>query len=131
MHPALRFVTALLVAFTTPAFAATPARVETHHFTPPAFAPEKVRVDVHLPPDYDPDARPGYPVLYLHDGQDAPAVRLRGTLAELYERDAIAPVIVAAIHMLPDRMGTYGLSDRQAGRAELRVRHDGPPGLAD
>ena len=29
------------------------------------------------------------------------------------------PVIVAAIHMLPDRMGTYGLSDRQAGTATV------------
>ena len=128
MHPALRFVTALLVAFTTSAFAATPARAETHHFTPPAFAPETVRVDVHLPPDYDPDARPGYPVLYLHDGQDAPAVRLRETLAELYDRDAIAPVIVAAVHMLPDRMGTYGLSDRQAGTAVIANTKYGPVG---
>ena len=128
MHPALRFVTALLVAFTTSAFAATPARVETHHFTPPAFAPEKVRVDIHLPPGYDPDARPGYPVLYLHDGQDAPAVRLRETLADLYDRDAIAPVIVAAVHMLPDRMGTYGLSDRQAGTAVVANTKYGPVG---
>ena len=128
MRAALRFATILLVAFPTTAFAATPARVETHHFTPSAFAPEKVRVDVHLPPDYDPDARPGYPVLYLHDGQDAPAVRLRETLADLYERDAIAPVIVAAVHMLPDRMGTYGLSDRQAGRAVVANTKYGPVG---
>ena len=130
MHRATRaFAAALLLAVTSmPAFAATPARVETHHFTPSAFAPGTVRVDVHLPPGYDPDASPGYPVLYLHDGQDARAVRLRETLADLYDRDAIAPVIVAAIHMLPDRMGTYGLSDREAGTAIVANIRYGPVG---
>ena len=130
MHRAIRaFAATLLLAVTsTPAFAATPARVETHHFTPSAFAPGTVRVDVHLPPGYDPDASPGYPVLYLHDGQDARAVRLRETLADLYDRDAIAPVIVAAIHMLPDRMGTYGLSDREAGTAIVANIRYGPVG---
>ena len=130
MHRAIRaFAATLLLAVTsTPAFAATPARVETHHFTPSAFAPDRVRVDVHLPPGYDPDASPGYPVLYLHDGQDARAVRLRETLADLYDRDAIAPVIVAAIHMLPDRMGTYGLSDREAATAIVANTKYGPVG---
>ena len=130
MHRAIRaFAATLLLAVTsTPAFAATPARVETHHFTPSAFAPDRVRVDVHLPPGYNPDASPGYPVLYVHDGQDARAVRLRETLADLYDRDAIAPVIVVAIHMLPDRMGTYGLSDREAGTAIVANTRYGPVG---
>ena len=130
MHRAIRaFAATLLLAVTsTPAFAATPARIDTHHFTPSAFAPDRVRVDVHLPPGYDPDASPGYPVLYLHDGQDARAMRLRETLADLYDRDAIAPLIVAAIHMLPDRMGTYGLSDRQAGTAIVANTRYGPVG---
>lgn len=118
----------LLCLFVPAAFAATPARVETHHFTPPAFAPDRVRVDVHLPPGYDPAAAPGYPVLYMHDGQDTPGVRLRETLAALYARDAIRPVVVAAIHMLPDRMGTYALSDRAAGTPVVTETKYGPVG---
>jgi S-formylglutathione hydrolase FrmB len=45
------------------------------------------------------------------------AVRLRETLAQLHGDRVIRPVIVVAIDMLHDRMGTYGLSDRRAGRS--------------
>jgi enterochelin esterase-like enzyme len=119
---------AVAIASAAPAAASPQPRTETQHFTPAAFAPERVRVDIHLPPGYDPDTGPGYPLLYLHDGQDMPAVGLRETLADLYKRDAIRPVIVAAIHMLPDRMGTYGLSDRQHGRALVAETKYGPVG---
>ena len=83
----------------------------------PAFAPDKVRIAVHLPPGYDPAGARRYPVLYLNDGQDAPAVALAPTLARLHTKALIRPVIVVAIHMLPDRMGTYGLSDRAAAHS--------------
>ena len=82
-----------------------------------AFAPDKVRIAIHLPPGYDPAAAVDYPVLYLNDGQDAAAVQLEPTLATLYAGGAIEKIIVVAIDMLPDRMGTYGLSDRVGRRS--------------
>jgi enterochelin esterase-like enzyme len=94
----------------------------------PAFAPEQVTVSVQLPPGYDPAAHRRYPVLYVNDGQDMPAVRLRETLQELYRERAIRPVIVVAIRMLPDRMGTYGLSDRAHARSIVAQTKYGPVG---
>lgn len=94
----------------------------------PAFAPEEVKVSVQLPPGYEPNARRQYPVLYINDGQDMPAVRLRETLQDLYRERAIVPVIVVAIHMLPDRMGTYGLSDRAHARSVVAQTKYGPVG---
>lgn len=91
--------------------------VQEFQIAAPAFAPEQVKVSVQLPPGYDPTARRQYPVLYINDGQDMPAVRLRETLQDLYRERAVRPVIVVAIHMLPDRMGTYGLSDRAQARS--------------
>ena len=82
-----------------------------------AFAPETVKVTIHLPAGYEADSTTRYPVLYLNDGQDAAAVGLDDTLARLYQQDLIDKVIVVAIDMPPDRMGTYGLSDRTAQRS--------------
>jgi len=93
-----------------------------------AFAPDKVRLAIHLPPGYDPAAAIDYPVLYLNDGQDAAAVGLEPTLARLYAEDAIEKVIVVAIDMLPDRMGTYGLSDRAGHRSVVGDSRFGPVG---
>lgn len=93
------------------------ADVEILDIEAPAFAPDKVRVAVHLPAGYDPAGSRRYPVLYLNDGQDAAAVHLQPTLARLQSRGLARPVIVVAIHMLPDRMGSYGLSDRTTGRS--------------
>jgi len=94
----------------------------------PAFSPEQVKVSVQLPPGYDASARRRYPVLYINDGQDMPAVRLRETLRAQYHERAIVPVIVVAIHMLPDRMGTYGLSDRERARSVVAQTKYGPVG---
>jgi len=90
--------------------------VESFDLAATAFAPEQVHVRVLLPPGYD-AGRHRYPALYVNDGQDMDAVHLRGTLAQLHGERIIRPVIVVAIDMLHDRMGTYGLSDRAAGRS--------------
>ena len=111
-----------------PASAAQPPTIEILHLDAPAFAPEQVEVAIHLPPGYDASGAHAYPVLYLNDGQDAGAVHLADTLARLYDDDSIQPVIVVAIHMLPDRMGTYGLSDRKAGHAIVAQTKYGPVG---
>lgn len=93
-----------------------------------AFAPDKVKLAIHLPPGYDPAAAIAYPVLYFNDGQDAVTVELEPTLAKLYASDAMEKVIVVAIDMLPDRMGTYGLSDRAGKRSVPGDSRFGPVG---
>jgi enterochelin esterase-like enzyme len=110
-----------------PAGAPLPA-LQEFRIDAPAFAPEQVAISVQLPPGYDPAARREYPVLYVNDGQDMPAVRLRETLQELYGERAIRPVIVVAIRMLPDRMGTYGLSDRAHALSVVAQTKYGPVG---
>ncbi len=94
----------------------------------PAFAPEQVKVSVYLPPGYGDQGDRRYDVLYVNDGQDMPAVGLESTLSRLYAQQAIEPVIVVAIDMLTDRMGTYGLSDRAAGASLPGHSRFGPIG---
>ncbi len=49
-----------------------------------------------------------YKVLYLNDGQDAPAIKLAETLAALIAHHEIEPIIVVAIHATRDRLHEYG-----------------------
>ncbi|HEY5970367.1 MAG TPA: alpha/beta hydrolase-fold protein [Pseudoxanthomonas sp.] len=93
-----------------------------------AFAPDKVKLAIHLPPGYDLAAAVEYPVLYFNDGQDSEAVGMVATLARLHEGDAIEKIIVVAVNMLPDRIGTYGLSDRAAQRSVVGDSRFGPVG---
>ncbi|KAF1718629.1 esterase [Pseudoxanthomonas yeongjuensis] len=93
-----------------------------------AFAPDKVKVAIYLPPGYEPASGTAYPTLYLNDGQDAAEVGLGPTLEKLYADDAMEKVIVVAIDMLPDRMGTYGLSDRAGRRSIVGDSRFGPIG---
>jgi len=79
-----------------------------------SFAPAGMKTTVYLPPDYASGTR-RYPVLYINDGQDREAVKLRETLQQLIASGQIRAPIVVAIDMPPDRMGAYGLSDRKAG----------------
>jgi enterochelin esterase-like enzyme len=95
-----------------------------------AFAPEQIKLTVYLPPGYAEAAAQGqrYPVLYANDGQDMAAVGLQETLADLYARQAIGPVIVVAIDMLADRASGYGLSDRARRRSVVGGSRIGPIG---
>ncbi|MDR0184007.1 alpha/beta hydrolase-fold protein [Lysobacter arvi] len=88
--------------------------VESFALDATSFAPNGMKTTVYLPPDYADGSR-RYPVLYLNDGQDREAVRLRQTLQELIVSGGIRAPIVVAIDMPPDRMGAYGLSNRKAG----------------
>jgi enterochelin esterase-like enzyme len=65
-------------------------------------------ITVFLPPDYDSQPERYYKVLYLNDGQDAPAIKLAETLAELIAHHEIEPLIVVAIHATRDRLHEYG-----------------------
>lgn len=103
----------------TPTLASSqnPASIVKVQLESAAFASDRLKANIHLPPGYGADSTARYPVLYLNDGQDAAAVGLEDALATLYAQDAIEKIIVVAVDMLPDRMGTYGLSDRKAGRS--------------
>ncbi len=107
---------------------AVPPTVDLLQVAAPGVAPAPLRVRVYLPPGYDAKAAIGYPVLYVNDGQDMEAVGLEPTLAALYAQKEIRPVIVVAIDMPPDRMGGYGLSDRQQARSVAADTKYGPVG---
>jgi enterochelin esterase-like enzyme len=62
---------------------------------------------IYLPPNYDEQAQ-NYPVLYLNDGQDRQQLKLHETLAELYDRRQIEPIIVVAIPTNENRAQEYG-----------------------
>ncbi|HEY5804046.1 MAG TPA: alpha/beta hydrolase-fold protein [Lysobacter sp.] len=118
---------ALIASLALPAHTAR-AEPERLQLDAPAFAPEQVKVGVYLPPGYDASADRRYRVLYINDGQDMAAVGLESTLSRLYADQAIEPVIVVAIDMLSDRMGSYGLSDRAAGTSLPGTSRFGPIG---
>lgn len=71
-----------------------------------------VRVEVFLPVAYDENPKTDYPVLLLNDGQDMAAIRMADILRQLYERGAIRPLLVAAIHASGERIQEYGISGR-------------------
>ena len=108
--------------------AAHATTVETLHVPAPGVADPPLRIDVHLPDGYDAQAPIGYPVLYLNDGQDADEVALAPTLDDMLEAGTIRPLIAVAIHMPPDRMGAYGLSDRRARDPIVAQTRYGPVG---
>lgn len=63
---------------------------------------------IYLPPEYDPQLERRYPVLYLNDGQDRERLKLHETLAELYNRRLMEPIIVVAVLTNEDRLQEYG-----------------------
>ncbi len=123
-RPGFRFALAACLLLTAPvALAVEPLSPEPTQdalttqalrFDPTGFAPEGMRATVYLPPGYAGGTR-RYPVLYVNDGQDRETVHLRQTLQELIAQGAIRAPIVVAIDMPRDRMGAYGLSDREHG----------------
>ncbi|WP_158983793.1 alpha/beta hydrolase-fold protein [Lysobacter panacisoli] len=136
-HAALRLAFWFcLLAPATSAFAVEPLvperaqgtlRTESLAFDPTEFAPEGLRATVFLPPGYA-TTQARYPVLYLNDGQDRDAVGLAATLQSLIDEGQIRAPIVVAIDMPKDRMGTYGLSDREHGTSLLAQTKYGPVG---
>jgi enterochelin esterase-like enzyme len=65
-------------------------------------------IQVLLPPNYSAHKRKKYRVLYLNDGQDLRALRVKATLQRLYEARALEPVLVVAIPANADRLNEYG-----------------------
>lgn len=63
---------------------------------------------IYLPPGYRRDPERRYPVLYLNDCQERDELGLRETLARLYRRGEIRPLIAVAIPTNDDRLREYG-----------------------
>lgn len=103
-------------------------RIEVLRIDASDVSPTPLRVRVVLPEGYRRTARPGYPVLYVNDGQDMEAVGLRESVARLQRDGTIRPLIVVAIDMPPDRMSAYGFSDRAAGKASIAPTRYGEVG---
>lgn len=69
-----------------------------------------------LPPD-EAATQPLH-LLLLNDGQELEALKLTDTLENLYGRDCLKPILVAAIHAGEDRIQEYGV----AGRPDYKGR---------
>ncbi len=64
-------------------------------------------ITVFLPPGYN-RSQAAYDTLYVNDGQDQKALRLHETLADLYQRRQIRPILVVAVPTNADRLQEYG-----------------------
>jgi len=65
-------------------------------------------ITVFLPPEYVQSNTRRYPTLYVNDGQDQEALQIRETLAKLFLREQILPIIVVAVPTNDDRLQEYG-----------------------
>lgn len=75
---------------------------------PSAHLNNERNIHVVLPPRYAQEPRKCYPVLYLNDGQDLHALRVRPTLQRLYDANALQHLIVVAVPTNHDRLNEYG-----------------------
>jgi enterochelin esterase-like enzyme len=83
---------------------------------------------VFLPPGYRQDTQRKYPVLFVNDGQDMPAVGMADALANLYAGRKTSVLIVVAVHAPANRMDVYGFSDPRAARSVVADSKFGPIG---
>ncbi|WP_338867869.1 alpha/beta hydrolase-fold protein [Spirosoma sp. SC4-14] len=97
----------------SPAFSsAEPPAVSVRHDDSLVSVPLRrtVHLDIMLPPGYEQTTR-NYPVLYLNDGQDLARLRMMEVLDSLYQKQAIEPFVLVAIHA-GDRIQEYGTAAR-------------------
>lgn len=64
-------------------------------------------ITIYLPPGYATTTR-RYDVLFVNDGQDQAQFGLHETLARLYQRRQIRPILVVAVPTNADRLQEYG-----------------------
>ena len=81
-----------------------------------------VEVDVFVPPSYN-SSRKRYPILFLNDGQDSDAVRIKSTLTRLTRANEMREILVVGVHA-GDRMQEYGIAAKpdyrkRGSRADL------------
>jgi enterochelin esterase-like enzyme len=80
--------------------------------TLPGFASQSLgnsrEITVFLPPNYRQAETRRYPILYVNDGQDQAALQIHETLAKLFQRRQIPPIIVVAVPTNEGRLQEYG-----------------------
>ncbi|MBC8172866.1 MAG: esterase family protein [Chitinophagales bacterium] len=76
-----------------------------YHTITSSFLSREVTITIILPPNYQ--LRP-YPVLWLNDGQDIPALELVSTLKKMYIKNKIRHCLVIGMHADISRMDEYG-----------------------
>ncbi|MCC6605460.1 MAG: esterase family protein [Anaerolineae bacterium] len=89
------------------ALLATVAVVQLPEFASQALGNSR-EITVFLPPGYAQAGSRRYPTLYVNDGQDQAALHIRETLAKLFQRRQIPPIIVVAVPTNPHRLQEYG-----------------------
>ena len=83
-----------------------------------AFLGPTRHVSIWLPPGYDPEREDGYPVLYMHDGQNLFDPRFGGgnqgdiwdvddAVVRLVEKNEMPPIIVVGVWNSEERMAEY------------------------
>lgn len=80
---------------------------QIRHFRSEVLGREML-IDVWLPPYYDKNKEGGYPLVVFNDGQDLYPMQLEATLARLYKKKLLRPIIAVGIHANHDRMREYG-----------------------
>lgn len=82
-------------------------------------------LELFLPINYRQNRSAQYPVLIVNDGQDAKGLALRDTLSKLQNEGAIQPIVVCAIHTIPERKHLYGVANNldYKGRGKLAARY--------
>jgi enterochelin esterase-like enzyme len=80
-------------------------------------------IDLFLPPGFQKGSP--LPLLVLHDGQDAKALKLKEQLHLLWKQGVILPFLVVAVHADQDRMHEYGVAGEKdfAGRGSRADRY--------
>ena len=87
---------------------------------------QRNRVDLYLPSAFFSNSSSTFPVLYINDGQDMEAVKMKATLEHLYKNEEIPPIIVAAFYPI-HRMAEYGT----VRQADYKGRGDQAKAYAD
>ncbi len=86
----------------------THVHIDTMEY-PSDYLDRVVKVDVYLPKPLQASGR--ISLLFVNDGQDLPKMPFGKILDELYEEQAITPLLVVGIHCSADRKLEYGTAD--------------------
>ena len=70
-----------------------------------AFLSREVSLTIILPPGYTHRA---YPVLWLNDGQDIPALNMIETIQRMFQRGSLRHIVTVGVHANEKRMEEYG-----------------------
>ncbi|MBS1512623.1 MAG: esterase [Bacteroidetes bacterium] len=80
--------------------------VVEHHVLKSALLKRDVKIDTYFPPYITDTALMS--LLLVNDGQDLVTMQFENILQELYDADAIAPLLCVGIHCSTDRKNEYG-----------------------